>query len=250
MTGIWEDALRAALAPARELTPTHEELAAVLALHAGRRRRRRGRAIAAACAAVLGLATYAVPATRAAMDDVYSWISGSDDASPSGELRTAPAWVRHASGTKQLIARNGDAQLWVIRRGDYIDIALGDSVGEGGTVEDWRDRFSNQALVLLGPGAFSGPARPFDASWRRPLFGLVARTVTRVELRYASGGPATQDGLNGGFVLAADARRPLRTLVAYDAAGRELQRLDVSGIDLHACFDVRGCPPGRAQPPA
>jgi hypothetical protein len=34
--------------------------------------------------------------------------------------------------------------------------------------------------------------------------------------------------------------------VAFDAAGAERERVDVSYIDLSkACFDARGCPPGN-----
>lgn len=53
-----------------------------------------------------------------------------------------------------------------------------------------------------------------------------------------------------GFVLMADARRALRELVAYDAAGRELERTDVSYIGRQrVCFDERSCPPGRLVGP-
>jgi hypothetical protein len=48
----------------------------------------------------------------------------------------------------------------------------------------------------------------------------------------------------------ADARRALREIVAYDTAGRELERSDVSHIDRQrVCFDIRGCPPGRLVGP-
>jgi hypothetical protein len=80
--------------------------------------------------------------------------------------------------------------------------------------------------------------------------GLTADPVTRVEVRYADGEPASQDGLDGGFVVWIDARRQLDAVVAFDAAGRELERVDVSYIDLGAvCFDARGCPPGRMRRP-
>ncbi len=97
---------------------------------------------------------------------------------------------------------------------------------------------------MLGPGSFDG--RTWDAQGRFALMGLTARSVDRLELRYATGPPLVERGVHGGFVLLADARRPLRALVAYDRAGRELERKDVSYIDLsRICRDERGCPPGE-----
>jgi hypothetical protein len=49
-----------------------------------------------------------------------------------------------------------------------------------------------------------------------------------VELRYASGPPVVAEGVNGGFVLMADATRPLREIVVYSADGHELDRADAS----------------------
>lgn len=37
--------------------------------------------------------------------------------------------------------------------------------------------------------------------------------------------------MQGAFVLLADAARPFREIVAYDAAGRQLERVDVSGFE-------------------
>jgi hypothetical protein len=44
-------------------------------------------------------------------------------------------------------------------------------------------------------------------------------------------------------VVFVDAWRPLRELAAYDAAGRELERLDVRYLDLrYYCEKDTGCP--------
>jgi hypothetical protein len=52
-------------------------------------------------------------------------------------------------------------------------------------------------------------------------------------------------GVRGGFVLWVQASRRLRSLVAYDTTGAELERVDVAHIDLsRVCPDARGCPPG------
>jgi hypothetical protein len=73
------------------------------------------------------------------------------------------------------------------------------------------------------------PARPADQGNKRfPLFGVTARSVERVELRYASGPPLVAEGVNGGFVLMADATRPLREVIVYSADGHELDRADAS----------------------
>jgi hypothetical protein len=65
---------------------------------------------------------------------------------------------------------------------------------------------------------------------------------SRVELRYAQGPPLRETDVDGGFVILADAMRPLTELVAFDAAGRELGRADVSHIDLsYRCQHEPGC---------
>jgi len=255
MTDSWDQALRAAMAPARDMEPTEAEVGRVLAIDRARTARRRTRAsrlVIAACAVgVLGIGTYAVPPTRAAVDDVYSsitgWFSSDEPGAAPGRPLTAsvdvPAWVSEARGVKRLIAENAGATLYVVRRGDQLEIALGDSVGLAASVEEWRERFAAKKLVLLGPGGFG--RRPIDDHFRRPFMGLTARSVKRVELRYLTGEPSTQENLSGGFVVLADARRRPQTLVAYDASGREVERVDVSHFELRFCTDVRGCPPGR-----
>ena len=69
----------------------------------------------------------------------------------------------------------------------------------------------------------------------------------RVRLTYAGGGSVAAP-VDGGFVLLVDARRPLRSLVAYDAAGWVLERQDMTRMDLRVCREVRGCPPGKLEP--
>jgi hypothetical protein len=54
--------------------------------------------------------------------------------------------------------------------------------------------------------------------------------------------------VNGGFGFLADATRPPQALVAYDRNGRQIERRDMSTIDLRVCSNVRGCPPGRLVP--
>jgi hypothetical protein len=260
MTDRWNRALRSAFAPARELEPTEDEVQHVLAIDAERNKPRSRqpllrRALAACAAVAIASGAYAVPATRAALDDVYSavtgWVSGDDEhAAPGRALNPgddAPAWIRDSGGDKRLVAANGSVKLYAVRNGDKISFALGGSVGLTDSVDGWRHQLEGHRIVLLGPGAFAGG--PLDEHDRRPLFGLTARSVTRVELRYDSGPPTTATGLTGGFALLADARRAPRELVAYDRAGEEVERLDVSRLQLRICHDMRGCPPGKLEPP-
>lgn len=266
MTDPWDRALRAAIRPARDLEPTDAELARVLALDAERGRAPRRRrplmkfAIAAAAAFAVGSGTYAVPATRAAIDDVYGamtgWLSSDEAGAPGralGPQEDAPDWVRNAGGAKRLVAENGGARLYVFQESNgNLSVALGNSIGISDSVAGWRRQLAEHKVVVLGPGDFPGPTetqgRPLDAQDRRPLFGLTAKAVVRVELRYDRGAPTTQAGLDGGFVLLADARRRPRAIVAYDAAGREIERIDAGPYDLRVCREMRGCPPGHYEP--
>lgn len=183
---------------------------------------RRRRIAALVSALVLAGGAYAVPVTRGAIGDVARWIAGEDGAPPGRALRPhedAPDWVR--DGRSRVIAERDGVRLFVTRahterRGTLLGFTFG-----GGTVFDsvdgWRKRFEQHAMMVLG-----------TAPRRYALFGVTARSVARVELRYASGPPLEVRGLHGGFVLLPDAHRPLREIVAYDAAGRELERADVS----------------------
>jgi hypothetical protein len=219
--------------------------------------RRRPLALAALLAAVLGVAVAAVaavPPTRAAVDDLYATISGwvSGDGRGLGRaLRpddAVPDWIRQAPGEQRVVATAGGVNLVVAREDDdTFSVALGSSFGQSGSVEDWRERLAANPVVLLGPASVARD-RPFDARGRRPLFGLSARAVTRVVLRYASGPPSVDRRTRGGFGLLADAARPLRDLTGYDRDGRVVGRLDLRDYELRVCREVRGCPPGRLEP--
>jgi hypothetical protein len=259
MTDSWDRAVWTVLAPAYDLQPTDEEIARVLELDRQRGARRQARvrriAVSAAVVAAVSAGAYAVPTTRAAIGDAYGaiapWVDANhDDQAPGRSLTVAddaPDWVRHAPGSKRVVAETAGVKLIVVRDGhDKLSVALGDSVGLTSTVEEWQQLFSDQPIIVLGPASF--PGGPLDEQGRRPLLGLVAKPVTRIELRYASGERTSEDGLDGGFVLLADAAERPRSLVAFDAAGREVDRLDVSSLDLRICMDVRGCPPGHLSP--
>lgn len=259
MTDSWNRAMRSAFSAARELEPTDEEVQRVLAIDAERVARRDWRPLlrpALAVCAMLAIAAgaFGAPATRAALDDVYGtltgWVDGDEQTAPGRPLEDgddAPDWISDSSGDKRLVARNGSVELFAVRDGDTISFALDDSVGISDSEEGWRRQLAGRSVVVLGPGSFT-VSRPLDPQDRRPLFGVTSQAVTRVELRYTHGAPTVADGLDGGFVLLADARRQPRELVGYNRAGNQVGRFDVTGLELRVCTDERGCPPGRLSP--
>ena len=230
------------------------EFARVAARHPDRRRRSAARALAIAASAVvlLGVSAYVVPPTRAAIDDLASSFAGlfeGDDAtSPGRALRPgddAPDWVRESGG--RLIVEKAGVGLYVTRveteQGMVLNFALDQAVGVGNTVDGWRETFEDRAAVLLGPTPF-GHDDWLDERGRIPVLGVTARSVDRLVVHYVDGGPPLEEtGVDGGFVLLVDAWRPLREIVAYDASGRELDRVDATHLDLRIyCEKEPGCP--------
>jgi hypothetical protein len=211
-------------------------------------------AIAAGIALVVALGAYAVPATRAAVDGIVDsfagWVSGDDEAAPGRALapgEDAPSWLGNDGGTR-LIATTEGIKLYVKRAdsddGPLLEFSLNGSVGMADTLDGWRERLRQHSVFLLGNTIF-GRQDPLDDRGRVPVFGVTTRDVKRVKLRYSEGPPLVGDTGDGGFVLLADAWRPLRELVAYSASGRVLDRADASEYDLrYLCDKEPGvCPP-------
>jgi hypothetical protein len=232
------------------------EFARVAAEHDRGRPRRRapGRvlAIAASVLVLLGASAYAVPPTRAAIDDLAATFTGlfeGDEASSPGRaLRPeddAPDWVRESGG--RLITEKAGVSLYVTRaeteQGTVLNFTLDEAVSVGNTIDGWRETFADKAAIVLGPTPF-GHDDFLDEQGRIPVLGVTARSVERLALHYADGGPTLEErGVDGGFVLLVDAWRPLSELVAYDAAGRELERVDVGYLDMRVqCEREPGCP--------
>jgi hypothetical protein len=215
-------------------------------------------AAAAGVAVTIAGGTYAVPATRAAVDDVYGalsdWVSGDAGSAPGRPVTAAddvPSWVATESGEKRVLAEAGGEKLVAIRQGDKLTLALA-GFGETGTVDDWRKSVSGQRIRLVGPGRFI----PNGRHDRRPLFGLVSASVKRVRFNYADGGPSVSAaGLAGAFGITIETNRRPRSLTGYDDAGHLVARLDLiadphdlvpgqSLGDFRYCPDAaRGCPP-------
>lgn len=212
-----------------------------------------GRALAVALSilVLLGAGAYAVPPTRAAIDNLTStfagWLAEDEGAAPGRALRPeedAPDWVREEGG-RVIVAKHG-VELYVTRaeteRATYLNFVLDGAVAVGNTIDGWREQFEKHAAIVLGPAPF-GPQDWLDERGRFALMGVTARSVERVELRYDQGPPVVETGLDGGFILLSDAWRRPRELVAYEAGGRELERVDLNYLDSRSlCEQEPGCP--------
>jgi hypothetical protein len=221
--------------------------------------RARTLAIALALTVLLGGSAVAVPVTRAAVDGVAGslagWILGDDDAAPGRAVApgdNAPSWFGEHPGDARVIAEADGVGLFVQRAErdgrSMLEFGLGPGLVVGDTLEGWRERLGERAVVVLhGPAAF-GPRDLLDDRGRFPLLGVTTRDVTSVELEYAEGPPLVAENGDGGFVLLADAWRPLRELVAYDGTGRVRDRTDLTGYDMsYLCEREPGCPPGATS---
>jgi hypothetical protein len=234
----------ARVAAERECSPRRSRLRSFTAVP--------GRAVAVAFSVLvlLGAAAYAVPPTRTAIENLTStfagWLGEDEGAAPGRALRpegNAPDWVQEGGG-RVIVAKHG-VELYVTRseteKGIYLNFVLDDAVAVGNTIDGWREQFEKHAAIVLGPAPFRtatvGPHGWLDERGRFPLMGVTARSVERVELRYEQGPPLVETGVDGGFILLADAWRTKRELVAYNAAGRELERVDLSYLDTRQLCD-------------
>jgi hypothetical protein len=219
-----------------------DDLGAELARVAGAPPPRRARwisehavALAIALIVLMGAGFYAVPATRATIDDITSslagWVEGDEDAAPGRPLRSGdnvPDWIE-TDGTR-VIAEVRGLPLLVAHREDHngldgLMFSVGNAFATWDSVDGWRSRFDNHAVMILGASPLGRTNCDEFAFW-----GVTASSVASMELTYASGEPTRADGLDGGFGVVADAHRPLDQVIVYDEAGRELERTDVSDI--------------------
>ncbi len=251
---IDEILLGAALSPARTLEPSEAELANVLAHLQPETPRRPGRprqeagwrrvalpAIAAIALLLAGI--YAVPTTRAAIEDAANSVAGSFSGWLGGDSADAPgvplkahqeapsyfhdgAWSRRNVHQPRVIAAAGGYKLFAyIQSSGSLGFDLGNTgFGLGGyTARSFRD----SALEVLGPGSM----RHADASGHVPLFGISAEAVKSVELAYGSGPPLKVDGVDGGFVLLVEPGREPREVIALGDEGEALGRKAIGYID-------------------
>lgn len=235
--------LRASFHPSRLLLPTDAEVDAALQRANARRTSQASRTVATVMVltALLASALYTVPTTRAALDDLANafapWAAGDNEHAPGRTLEpddNAPRWVRDEGG--RLIAKADGVGLYVTRRrspfgATMIDFALGDGTGIGDSVEGWRRRFQDHSLIVLGPALAANGLRLTDDG-RLPLLGVTAKSVDHVALYYKTGPETVAPSHDGGFVLLAETARDIDALAAIDANGREIERTDLSELDV------------------
>jgi hypothetical protein len=237
-----DNLMRAAFAPARALEPSEAEVARVVARaklrsdhppRFGRLDWHRLVAPGLAALALLAVGAYAVPVTRAAIDDVANTVAGvfsgytkDDSASAPGRAlganESAPGflrdkgWARHHAQNPRVIAEAGGYRLYAWIESGGIGFDLGNTgVGMGISRQDF-----DRALYLLGPGSMAFA----DEQGHIPYFGVTAPSVKSVELTYESGPPLHLDGVDGGFVLLLEPDRVPREVIAYDAEGEAVER--------------------------
>jgi hypothetical protein len=211
--------------------------------------------VALGIAALMAGSAYAIPAARTAVggigDSLAGWVSGDDNQAPGRAVKPsddAPTWFGTSKGEVRLIAETEGLGLYVRRvdsqEGPGLEFWLGEGRGMGGTLESWRQRLGERGVVVLDYAPF-GRQDVLDERGRVPLYGLTTRDVRRVEILYAEGPHLVGAAGDGGFVLLADAWRPMREIVAYDGEGRVVARSDASRYDLrYLCDkDPGACPP-------
>lgn len=246
VTNQSDSLIRAALAPARALEPSEDEIARVVARARSATKPSPavrpwvGRLAAPGFAvlALLAAGLYSVPATRAALEDaggtvggVFSgWLGGDSAEAPGKALdagETLPEFLeylddpRHAKDPR-VIAEAGGYKLYsYIGSSGGLNFDLG-ATGIGMGFESAAE-LGDGPLYVLGPGAM----RHADSQGHVPLFGIAARSVSGVELTYASGPPLRVDGVDGGFVLLAEPSRGPHEVVALDSQGEVLGRQPV-----------------------
>ena len=233
---------RAAFAPVRDIEPDEDLVARVVA-QVGRRKKASPRFALAparprlalqalAALALLGVALYSVPVTRAAIEGtgasvggVFSgWLGGDSAKAPGKPLEAGeklPEYQEYLHDTKEprVIAEAGRYKLYsYIGSGGSLNFLFG-GIGVGFGNESVAG-LGDAPLHLLDPGA-----RPHaDAQGHVPVWGIAARSVRSVELTYESGPPLRVSGVEGGFVLLAEPGRGPTEVTALDAEGKEIGR--------------------------
>lgn len=236
---------RAAFAPVGNIEPDEDLVARVVARVSRGKTPSRRFALAPArprfalqalaALALLGVALYSVPTTRAAIQDAggsvggvfASWLGGdSADApgKPLGAGEKAPEYLYENGFAKEprVIAEAGGYKLYsYIGPSGGLNFDLGDT-GVGMGFESAAE-LGDAPLHILGPGAMQHA----DPEGHVPLFGIAAKPVSTVELTYSSGPPLRVTGVAGGFVLLAEPGRGPVEVIAFDAKGNEVGRQKV-----------------------
>ncbi len=250
---------RAAFAPVRDLEPDEDLVARVVA-QVGRGKKASPRFALAparprlalqalAALALLGVALYSVPATRAAIEGtgasvggVFSgWLGGDSAEAPGKPLEAGeklPEYMEYLHDSKEprVIAEAGRYKLYsyIGSSGSLNFELVGTGVGMG---YESAAELGDAPLHLLDPGA----RRHADAQGHVPVFGIATRSVSSVELTYESGSSLRVSGVEGGFVLLAEPSRGPIEVLAIGADGKEVGR---EPIDYPLVNEDKAPPPG------
>jgi hypothetical protein len=262
-----EALFRAAFAPVRDIEPDEDLVARVVA-RASRRKKASPRFALAparprlalqalAALALLGVALYSVPVTRAAIEGtgesvggVFSgWLGGDSAEAPGRPLEAAEAerlpqgfeYLNEPGHAKEprVIAEAGGYKLYsYISPSGSLSFLFG-GIGFGMGYPSAAE-LGDAPLHLLDTGARRHP----DAQGHVPVWGIAARSVASVELTYESGPPLRVSGVEGGFVLLAEPGRGPIEVLALGADGKEVGR---ESID-YPLIQVDEAPGSRIEP--
>jgi hypothetical protein len=206
---------------------------------------------ALAALALLGVALYSVPVTRAAIEEtgesvggVFSgWLGGDSAEAPGRPLEASEKlpeyqeYLHDPSHAKEprVIAEAGRYKLY-----SYI----GSSGGLNFELSGTGVGMGYESVAELGDAPLhlldSGARRHADAQGHVPVFGIATRSVSSVELTYESGPPLRVSGVEGGFVLLAEPGRGPTEVIALGADGKEIGR---EPIDFPLVDESPGPPP-------
>lgn len=255
---------RAAFAPVRDIEPDEDLVARVVA-RASRRKKASPRFALAparprlalqalAALALLGVALYSVPVTRAAIEGtgksvggVFSgWLGGESAEAPGKPLEAAEAerlpqgfeYLEdpHDAKEPRVIAEAGGYELYsYIGSSGSLNFLFG-GIGVGLGYPSAAE-LGDAPLHLLDPGA----RRHADAQGHVPVFGIAVRSVSSVELTYESGPPLRVSGVEGGFILLAEPSRGPVEVIVLDADGKGIGR---EPINYPLLNEEKAPPPG------
>jgi len=210
-------------APLKRLEFADSEVERILARAGRSRPRRRIHALALAAVALAALVGLSLPAGRAGLADaIERFFAGGP---PPGERivgSEVPRWLVELDAAEgaRVIARSGEERLIAYRApSGAVCFDLGDRVGLCSPYRDVDSLFEGRPVLPLGP-------THRDQAGRWVLWGVALDSVDRVRLEFA-GDHSSTVAVSNGFILRVAPDLEPRLLVALDAEGRVLARIDV-----------------------
>jgi hypothetical protein len=228
---------------------SQEEVRAVVAtararITRSRARRRRlttGLAVFALSAGAFSASPLGRQAAASVLDRLSNFLTGGADSPGQVPPPEAPAPLLNvlagsAPGTERVIAQRGALRMLGYRdAAGQACISIGQSYDVCASPERWAGSFGGGVVAPL-------LTTPVANERTVPLWGLATAQVTGVEVRYADGTSDRSPVAGYGFIVPADGPRRPRTLVALDASGDELARVDIRALTWRVCLNPDGCP--------